>query len=585
MFTPQDIQDLYYIAHSIKLSSHPEKKFQYIDDIMSKRGFVKFIGGTNRVSYRPIEDNSFLVKVAIDDVGRSDNPREFRNQHALKPFVTKVFEVTPCGTLGVFERVVPITNRQEYMSVAEDIFTLINEWLIGEYVMDDIGSNYFMNYGIRKGFGVVLLDYPYMYKVDYNKLFCALEDKTHTTMSGKCEGEIDYDDGYNKLVCTKCGARYKAIDLAKAIDDEKVIIKGGFVKMALNINISGGSKNVNERVEINNNEVAATPSKPIAPSLFSSQSSSGLNIHISRDDSDSDKKADTQFSVNGVGEIDESVYKNQKIEEEKPVEVEEEKVVTDSQIESPVVFHEEGSKEIEAIKKEAEEKIKEVESGNNDFTSDTADDIFNYLKDCNPKEITKALTKYIEEYCHLACKFSSVASEEVDGEKILRFDYNTTIAMDDDEDNTIDIMDEDGCISFGVKFDTILNFLNESGIDIDAEDNEKVYGDFIRFSGKIINQQEININAEPMKVIVLIDQNGNYLTDKFNNVIVIDMIDNRNISNISVVSTQWMRTVEKKIREMDEELEAVNSDDMNDTEVKEAPVGAAPILSETSQEE
>jgi len=46
-----------------------------------------------------------------------------------------------------------------------------------------------------------------------------------------------------------------------------------------------------------------------------------------------------------------------------------------------------------------------------------------------------------------------------------------------------------------------------------------------------------------------------------------------------------MRTVEKKIREMDEELEAVNSDDMNDTEVKEAPVGAAPILSETSQEE
>ena len=585
MFTPQDIQDLYYIAHSIKLSSHPEKKFQYIDDIMSKRGFVKFIGGTNRVSYRPIEDNSFLVKVAIDDVGRSDNPREFRNQHALKPFVTKVFEVTPCGTLGVFERVVPITNRQEYMSVAEDIFTLINEWLIGEYVMDDIGSNYFMNYGIRKGFGVVLLDYPYMYKVDYNKLFCALEDKTHTTMSGKCEGEIDYDDGYNKLVCTKCGARYKAIDLAKAIDDEKVIIKGGFVKMALNINISGGSKNVNERVEINNNEVAATPSKPIAPSLFSSQSSSGLNIHISRDDSDSDKKADTQFSVNGVGEIDESVYKNQKVEEEKPVEVEEEKVVTDSQIESPVVFHEEGSKEIEAIKKEAEEKIKEVESSNNDFTSDTADDIFNYLKDCNPKEITKALTKYIEEYCHLACKFSSVASEEVDGEKILRFDYNTTIAMDDDEDNTIDIMDEDGCISFGVKFDTILNFLNESGIDIDIADNEKVYGDFIRFSGKIINQQEININAEPMKVIVLIDQNGNYLTDKFNNVIVIDMIDNRNISNISVVSTQWMRTVEKKIREMDEELEAVNSDDMNDTEVKEAPVGAAPILSETSQEE
>ena len=30
MFTPQDIQDLYYIAHSIKLSSRPKEKLEYI---------------------------------------------------------------------------------------------------------------------------------------------------------------------------------------------------------------------------------------------------------------------------------------------------------------------------------------------------------------------------------------------------------------------------------------------------------------------------------------------------------------------------------------------------------------------------
>ena len=44
MFTPQDIQDLYYIAHSIKLSSQPAKKLEYIDQIMTRRGFVKFVG-------------------------------------------------------------------------------------------------------------------------------------------------------------------------------------------------------------------------------------------------------------------------------------------------------------------------------------------------------------------------------------------------------------------------------------------------------------------------------------------------------------------------------------------------------------
>ena len=82
MFTPQDIADLYYIAHSIKLASKPDVKFKKIDEIMNRRGFVKFVGGTNRIAYRPLEDNSFIVKVAIEDVGLSDNPREFRNQHA-----------------------------------------------------------------------------------------------------------------------------------------------------------------------------------------------------------------------------------------------------------------------------------------------------------------------------------------------------------------------------------------------------------------------------------------------------------------------------------------------------------------------
>lgn len=151
MFTQQDIMNLNQIAKSLKYAAKPQVKYQEIDRIMRSRGFEKFIAGTNRVVYRPIEDNRFVVKVAADAVGLGDNPREYRNQFIFKPFVTKVFEVTPCGTLGVFERVVPITSREEFLSVAEDIFTVINEWFIGEYVMEDIGSRYFMNYGIRSG--------------------------------------------------------------------------------------------------------------------------------------------------------------------------------------------------------------------------------------------------------------------------------------------------------------------------------------------------------------------------------------------------------------------------------------------------
>ena len=591
MFTPQDIQDLYYIAHSIKLASRPKEKLEYIDQIMTRRGFVKFVGGTNRISYRPIEDNSFIVKVAIDDVGRSDNPREFKNQHALKPFVTKVFEVTPCGTLGVFERVVPITNRQEFMSISEDVFTLINEWLIGEYVLDDIGSNYFMNYGIRKGFGVVLLDYPYMYKVDYNKLFCALEDKTHTTKSGRCEGEIDYDDGYNRLVCTKCGAIYKAIDLAKAIEEDKVIIKGGGIHMSLKISISGGSKNAKEVVEVNNNAVVSTPSKPIAPSLFSKgpSNNSGLNIRITRNGEDVNKKEETVMAVNGVGEAGDltihEAKQDEKVVEEVVATTEEPEAVEESadvnseipaeevEITTPIVFHEDDSERLKEIKKEAEEKI-------NESLKDPSEDIFDYLESCDPKEVTAAITKYIEEHCHLESTFNGMSvDEDENNNKVLVINYHVGIKTDDDK-YSIDIMAEDDFIPLGVTFDTLKTFLDNSGITLKDIGTDSYTG-FYRVAGKTINKKEIDSNSDSYKVIALIDENGDYIVNSNNEIIVVEMIDNRNTANLCIKSIQWVKCVEDRLKKLDN----VDSDDNGDTEVKKAPVGAAPEYSEENIKE
>ena len=94
MFTYQDINNLHNIASSLRYSAKPKVKFDEIDKIMRSRGFVKLVAGTNRICYRCIEDTSFVVKVAYNDVGLKDNPAEFRNQFNLKPFCTKVFE---CG--------------------------------------------------------------------------------------------------------------------------------------------------------------------------------------------------------------------------------------------------------------------------------------------------------------------------------------------------------------------------------------------------------------------------------------------------------------------------------------------------------
>ncbi len=150
LLSAYDIMELNRIARSIKLSGKIDEKYRLIDNIMNARGFVKLHAGTNRVVYRFLEDQRFVVKVAIDKVGLGDNPAEFNNQFLLKPFVTKVFEVSPCGTVGLFERVDAIMSREEFLSVADDIFNLITKVFVGKYVLEDFGSWYFMNYGVRR---------------------------------------------------------------------------------------------------------------------------------------------------------------------------------------------------------------------------------------------------------------------------------------------------------------------------------------------------------------------------------------------------------------------------------------------------
>lgn len=221
LITPQDIYELNKIATSIKLSSKPQEKYKRIDAILIPRGFKRIASGTNRIAYKFLDDNSICIKVALDKVGLRDNPREFQNQFLLQPFVTKVFEVSPCGTVGLFERVNPITSREEYLTIADDVFNLLT-MLIGKYVLEDIGTRYFQNIGIRDGFGPVLLDFPYVYELDGNKLFCNKMDPYTGII---CGGEIDYDDGFNKLICTKCGKQYYAKQLEKYKNEKQITIK------------------------------------------------------------------------------------------------------------------------------------------------------------------------------------------------------------------------------------------------------------------------------------------------------------------------------------------------------------------------
>ena len=225
LLSQQDIDKLYKIATSLRYNDNIEKKYELIDAVMKPRGFKRGNCGTNRVVYNFLEDTSFCMKIALDRVGIQDSPKEYKNQEFFKPFCCKIFEVDPTGVIACVERVNPISSLEEFASIADDIFNMMVTKIIGKYVVDDLGTEKFLNYGIRYNsngvaFGPVILDYPYAYELDGAKLHCCkpiqIGDKEFA-----CGGEIDYDAGLNNLVCNKCGRTYSARELAK--DDSNVL--------------------------------------------------------------------------------------------------------------------------------------------------------------------------------------------------------------------------------------------------------------------------------------------------------------------------------------------------------------------------
>lgn len=217
-FTPQDIVELNRMAKSPSLTLDMNKKLKAFDDFMMGKGFTLIGGGTNRRAYGTMYDNSITIKVATDSGGFTSNLKEYVNQIIVKPFCTKIYEVTPCGELSLTERVIPLENEEDIVSYRNEIFDTIFFYIRNKNIaMDDIGLRSMRNWGYRRGFGPVLLDFPSMYVVDPRKRFCgALLDNG----TKKCSGSLDYDSGFDNIVCGHCGRIIKAVELAKDDGDD-----------------------------------------------------------------------------------------------------------------------------------------------------------------------------------------------------------------------------------------------------------------------------------------------------------------------------------------------------------------------------
>ena len=209
------------LVHISKQSLSKKDKVNNINAILAPLGIFPIGIGTNRAAYQSIYDGRFVFKIALDDVGRKDSPREFINQQFLKPFVTKIFEVSSDGSIALVESVFPIQNRADFKLFAPMLYKgFLMPFICGRYAMDDIGVDNFMNYGVRPGFGPVLLDFPYVYGYDYEKMTCSnkLEDGT------VCNGHIEYEVGFMYFVCPKCGQVFRASEIGKPIYDRDDVV-------------------------------------------------------------------------------------------------------------------------------------------------------------------------------------------------------------------------------------------------------------------------------------------------------------------------------------------------------------------------
>ena len=209
-FYKEDLLLLYELATNPKYNIVSKKdKLSVYDQIICPRGFYRSHSGTNRIVYSHNTDNTFIIKVALDKIGVDDNNKEFYNQKVLQPFVPKIFDISDNEAVILMEKVKPILNKEEFSLYGNSIFDLIT-YLVGcGYIMEDIGTDFFMNWGVRQGFGPVLLDYPYVYRVNKSRLNCIQRNID----GSQCKGKIIYDDGYNYLICDTCGKRYAAKDI------------------------------------------------------------------------------------------------------------------------------------------------------------------------------------------------------------------------------------------------------------------------------------------------------------------------------------------------------------------------------------
>ena len=131
----------------------------------------------------------------------------------LQPYVVKTYEICPTGLLSICEYVT-IFTIDEFFKYQTEMREILAEITKG-YIVGDVGitSKNFVNWGLRDDGTCVILDYAYIYDVNYKTFLCTCKD----------EGLLYYDKDYVNFCCPECGRKFSFFQIRKKIsrNDQK----------------------------------------------------------------------------------------------------------------------------------------------------------------------------------------------------------------------------------------------------------------------------------------------------------------------------------------------------------------------------
>lgn len=183
-----------------------QQKAMFIADEISDIGFKPLGLGTNIAVFINPHYSGVVFKFALDECGIADNFNDSILSDKI-PRYSKFIRLHPSGLISVQERYLGIKSRERMTSIWPDVKKFLDV-LSTRYLISDLSKENFLNYGIGRDGGFIIIDGSDLFPLDgceHNLLRCNNILTYNRHHNKRCDGIMQYDKIYHNLACPKCG--------------------------------------------------------------------------------------------------------------------------------------------------------------------------------------------------------------------------------------------------------------------------------------------------------------------------------------------------------------------------------------------